>query len=147
MKKIIFFVLLLSQSISISCDKCLEGDRATPASFFVNVIGSYSLQNVFENETFLPAHISVANLEGEAIPFRFISNSNLIQLFPDTRNLTNNTLVIVLSNEETATLREITLTHDVSEKVEECYTTYTIENIQTPQNVSEVFNGIYVIKI
>ncbi len=147
MKKIIFFVLLLSQSISISCDKCLEGDRATPASFFVNVIVSYSLQNVFENETFLPAHISVANLEGEPIPFRFISNSNLIQLFPDTRNLTNNTLVIELSNEETATLREITLTHDVSEKVEECYTTYAIENIQTPQNVSEVVDGIYVIKI
>jgi hypothetical protein len=61
--------------------------------------------------------------------------------------LINNTLVITLSNEETATLREITLTHDVSEKVEECYTTYAIENIQTPQHVSEVVDGIYVIKI
>lgn len=147
MKKIMSFLLLLSLSFSISCDKCLEGDRATPASFFVNVIGNYSLQNVFENETFLPTQISVADLEGEAIPFRFIPNSNLIQLFPDTRSLINNTLVITLSNEETATLREITLTHDVSEKDEECYTTYAIENIQTPQHVSEVVDGIYVIKI
>jgi len=147
MKKIMFFVLGLSLLMNTSCDKCLEGDRATPASCFVNVIGNYSLQNVFENETFLPSQISVADLDGEAIPFRFIPNSNLIQLFPDTRNLTNNSLIITLSNEESSAFSEITITHDVSEKVEECYTTYAIENIQTPQQASEVVDGIYVIKI
>jgi hypothetical protein len=133
--------------MNTSCDKCLEGDLATPASCFVNVIGNYSLQNVFENETFLPSQISVADLDGEAIPFRFIPNSNLIQLFPDTRNLINNSLIITLSNEESSAFSEITITHDVSEKVEECYTTYTIENIQTHQQASEVVDGIYVIKI
>jgi hypothetical protein len=147
MKKIMFFVLGLSLLMNMSCDKCLEGDRATPASCFVNVIGNYSLQNVFENETFLPSQISVADLDGEAIPFRFIPNSNLIQLFPDTRNLTNNSLIITLSNEESSAFSEITITHDVSEKVDECYTTYTIENIQTPQQASELVDGIYVIKI
>lgn len=147
MKKITYFVLLLGLFANLSCDKCLEGDRATPASFFVNVIGNYSLQNVFENETFLPTQISVVDSEGEAIPFRFISHSNLIQVFPDTRNLTNNSLMITLSNEESSAFSEISITHDVSEKVEECYTTYTIENIQTPQQTSEVVDGIYVIKI
>ena len=147
MKKITYFVLMLGLFVNMSCDKCLEGDRATPASFFVNVIGNYSQQNVFENETFLPTQISVVDSEGEVIPFRFIPNSNLIQLFPDTRNLTNNSLIITLSNEETSAFSEITITHDVSEKVEECYTSFTIENIQTTQHVSEVVDGIYVIKI
>jgi hypothetical protein len=131
----------------MSCDKCLEGDRAIPASFFVNIIGNYSLQNVFENETFLPTQISIVDSEGEEIQFQFISHSNFIQVFPDTRNLTNNSLMITLSNEESSAFSEIIITHDVSEKVEECYTTYTIENIQTPQQTSEVVDGIYVIKI
>ena len=55
--------------------------------------------------------------------------------------------MITLSNEESSAFSEISITHDVSEKVEECYTTYTIENIQTPQQTSEVVDGIYVIKI
>ena len=147
MKKITYFVLLLGLFVSMSCDKCLEGDRATPASFFVTIVDATTDENVFENETFLPTQISVADLDGEAIPFRFIPNSNLIQLFPDTRNLTNNSLIITLSNEETSAISEITITHDVSEKVEECYTSYTIENIQTTQQASEVVDGIYVIKI
>jgi len=147
MKKITYFVLLLGLFVSMSCDKCLEGDRATPASFFVTIVDATTDENVFENETFLPTQISVADSDGEAIPFRFIPNSNLIQLFPDTRNLTNNSLIITLSNEETSAISEITITHDVSEKVEECYTSYTIENIQTTQQASEVVDGIYVIKI
>jgi hypothetical protein len=147
MKKIMYCVLWLSLLLTSSCDKCLEGDRATPASFFVTIVDATTDENVFENETFLPTQISVADLDGEAIPFRFIPNSNLIQLFPDTRNLTNNSLIITLSNEETSAISEITITHDVSEKVEECYTSYTIENIQTTQQASEVVDGIYVIKI
>ena len=147
MKKITYFVFLLGSFVSMSCDKCLEGDRATPASFFVTIVDATTDENVFENETFLPTQISVADLDGEAIPFRFIPNSNLIQLFPDTRNLTNNSLIITLSNEETSAISEITITHDVSEKVEECYTSYTIENIQTTQQASEVVDGIHVIKI
>jgi hypothetical protein len=142
-----YCVLWLSLLLTSSCDKCLEGDRATPASFFVTIVDATTDENVFENETFLPTQISVADLDGEAIPFRFIPNSNLIQLFPDTRNLTNNSLIITLSNEETSAISEITITHDVSEKVEECYTSYTIENIQTTQQASEVVDGIYVIKI
>ena len=147
MKKIMYFVLLLGLFVSMSCDKCLEGDRATPASFFVTIVDATTDENVFENETFLPTQISVADSDGEAIPFRFIPNSNLIQLFPDTRNLTNNSLIITLSNEETSAISVITITHDVSEKIEECYTSYTIENIQTTQQASEVVDGIYVIKI
>jgi hypothetical protein len=142
-----YCVLWLSLLLTSSCDKCLEGDRATPASFFVTIVDATTDENVFENETFLPTQISVADLDGEAIPFRFIPNSNLIQLFPDTRNLTNNSLIITLSNEETSAISEITITHDVSEKVEECYTSYTIENIQTTQQASEVVDGIHVIKI
>lgn len=147
MKKYIPFLLLTITLLTSSCDKCNEGDKATPASIFVEVIDETTLENVFENESFTAAQISVKDLEDELIPFNFIPNNNLIQLFPNTENPIGNTFIITLNNETTLTIEEITITHDVSATNEECYTTYKIENVQVPNNPSELVNGIYVIKM
>ena len=147
MKKYIPFLVLLMSVITLSCDKCNEGDKATPASIFVEVINETTLENVLENETFTPEQISVKDLNDELIPFNFIPNNSLIQLFPNTQNPIVNTFIITLNNETTSIIEEITITHDVSDKKEECYTTYKIENVQIPNNTFEIIDGIFVVKM
>jgi hypothetical protein len=133
--------------LNVSCDKCEEGDRATPASFFVAIVDATTDENVFENETFLPTQIVIKDLEDKLIPFRFIPNSNLIQIFPNTQNLVDNTIELTLDNPTTLTTEEIIITNDLSAKQEECYTTYKVENLQVPNNTFNIVDGIYVIKI
>jgi hypothetical protein len=133
--------------LNVSCDKCEEGDRATPASFFVAIVDATTDENVFENETFLPTQIVIKDLDDKLIPFRFIPNSNLIQIFPNTQNLVDNTIKLKLNNPTTLTTEEIIITNDLSATQEECYTTYKVENVQVPNNISNVVDGIYVIKI
>jgi hypothetical protein len=147
MKKIIVLIVLSTVFSTISCDKCEEGDRATPASFFVAIVDATTDENVFENETFLPTQIVIKDLEDKPVPFRFIPNSNLIQIFPNTQNVVDNTIELTLNNPTTLTVEEILITNDLSAKEEECYTTYKVENVQVPNNISNVVDGIYVIKI
>ena len=147
MKKIITLIVLSIVISTISCDKCEEGDRATPASFFVAIVDAATNENVFENETFLPTQIVIKDLDDKLVPFRFIPNSNLIQIFPNTQNVVDNTIELTLNNPTTLTVEEIQITNDLSAKAEECYTTYKVENVQVPNNISNVVDGIYVIKI
>jgi hypothetical protein len=147
MKKIIALIVLSTVFSTISCDKCEEGDRATPASFFVAIFDATTDENVFENETFLPTQIVIKDLEDKLVPFRFIPNSNLIQIFPNTQNLVDNTIELTLDNPTTLTTEEIIITNDLSAKQEECYTTYKVENLQVPNNTFNIVDGIYVIKI
>ena len=147
MKKIITLIVLSIVISTISCDKCEEGDRATPASFFVAIVDAATNENVFENETFLPTQIVIKDLDDKLVPFRFIPNSNLIQIFPNTLNVLDNTIELTLNNPTTLTVEEILITNDLTAKAEECYTTYKVENVQVPNNISNVVDGIYVIKI
>lgn len=147
MKKIVSLVVVLILMLNVSCDKCEEGDRATPASFFVAIVDATTDENVFENETFLPTQIVIKDLDDKLIPFRFIPNSNLIQIFPNTQNLVDNTIKLKLNNPTTLTTEEIIITNDLSATQEECYTTYKVENVQVPNNTFNIVDGIYVIKI
>lgn len=147
MKKIVSLVVVLILMLNVSCDKCEEGDRATPASFFVAIVDATTDENVFENETFLPTQIVIKDLDDKLIPFRFIPNSNLIQIFPNTQNLVDNTIKLKLNNPTTLTTEEIIITNDLSATQEECYTTYKVENIQVPNNTFNIVDRIYVIKI
>ena len=147
MKRIVSLVVVLILMLNVSCDKCEEGDRATPASFFVAIVDTTTDENVFENETYLPTQIVIKDLEDKPVPFRFISNSNLIQIFPNTQNLVGNNIVLTLNNPTTLITEEIIITNDFSTKEEECYTTYKVENIQVPNNTFNAVDGIYVIKI
>lgn len=147
MKKIVSLVVVLILMLNVSCDKCEEGDRATPASFFVAIVEATTDENVFENETFLPTQIVIKDLEDKLIPFRFIPNSNLIQIFPNTQNLVDNTIKLKLNNPTSLITEEIIITNDLSVTQEECYTTYKVENVQVPNNTFNIVDRIYVIKI
>ncbi len=141
------FLTILSLSI-VSCnDNCEEGDKPTPTSFFVEIVDETSGENVFENATYTAQQISIQDLDEVAIPFRFIENSNSIQIFPSVENAIGNSFVIKLNNETTLQMDEIDVNYDVSSSAGECFTTFKIENILFPNNTSELVESVHVIKI
>lgn len=144
---LILFLSILSFSI-VSCnDNCDEGDKPTPASFFVEIVDETSGENVFENATYTAQQITIQDLDEVAVPFRFIENSNSIQIFPSVENALGNSFLIKLNNETTMQTDEINVNYDVSSSSGECFTTYKIENILFPNNTSELVDAVYVIKI
>ena len=148
MKKIIGLFLTIITVSLVSCnDKCDEGNQPTPASLFVEIIDETTGENVFENETYTAQQIIIQDLEEASIPYEFIENLNVIQIFPPVLNATGNSFVIKLNNETTLQMDEIDVNYDVSSIVEECFTTFKIENILFPNNTSELVEGVHVIKI
>ena len=148
MKKIIGLFLIIITVSLVSCnDKCDEGNQPTPASFFVEIIDETTGENVFENETYTAQQIIIQDLEEAAIPYKFIENLNVIQIFPPVSNATGNSFAIKLNNETTLQMDQIDVTYDVSSTVGECFTTFKIENILFPNNNSELVEAVHVIKI
>ena len=145
--RITLFLVVLTISL-VSCnDECNEGEKATPASFFVEIIDETSGENVFENETYTAQQITIQDLDEATIPFEFIENLNVIQIFPSVTNATGNSFVIKLNNETTLQMDEIDVNYDVSSSAGECFTTFKIENILFPNNTSELVESVHVIKI
>ena len=145
--RITLFLVILTISL-VSCnDECNEGEKATPASFFVEIIDETSGENVFENETYTAQQITIQDLDEATIPFEFIENLNVIQIFPPVTNATGNSFVIKLNNETTLQMDEIDVNYDVSSSAGECFTTFKIENILFPNNTSELVESVHVIKI
>ena len=145
--RITLFLVVLTISL-VSCnDECNEGEKATPASFFVEIIDETSGENVFENETYTAQQITIQDLDEATIPYEFIENLNVIQIFPPVTNATGNSLVIKLNNETTLQMDEIDVNYDVSSSAGECFTTFKIENILFPNNTSELVESVHVIKI
>ena len=145
--RITLFLVILTISL-VSCnDECNEGEKATPASFFVEIIDETSGENVFENETYTAQQITIQDLDEATIPFEFIENLNVIQIFPPVTNATGNSFIIKLNNETTLQMDEIDVSYDVSSSAGECFTTFKIENILFPNNTSELAESVHVIKI
>ena len=145
--RITLFLVVLTISL-VSCnDECNEGEKATPASFFVEIIDETSGENVFENETYTAQQITIQDLDEATIPFEFIENLNVIQIFPSVTNATGNSFVIKLNNETTLQMDEIDVNYDVSSSAGECFTTFKIENILFPNNDSEIVEAVFVVKI
>jgi hypothetical protein len=128
-------------------DKFDEGNQPTPASFFVEIIDETTNENVFENETYTSQQITIQDLDEATIPYEFIENLNVIQIFPPVTNATGNSLVIKLNNETTLQMDEISVNFDVSSSAGECFTTFKIENILFPNNTSELVEAVHVVKI
>ena len=148
MKNILSLFLVVVAASLVGCnDKCDEGNQATPASFFVKIIDETTGENVFENETYTAQQIIIQDLEEASIPYEFIENLNVIQIFPPVSNATGNTFLIKLNNETTLQMDEIDVNYDVSSIVEECFTTFKIENILFPNNDSEIVETVFVVKI
>lgn len=145
--RITLFLLVLTISL-VSCnDECNEGEKATPASFFVEIVDETTGENVFENETYTSQQITIQDIDEVAIPYEFVESSNIIQIFPSVVNPTGNSFIIKLNNETTLQMDEIDVTYDVSSSVGECFTTFKIENILFPNNTSELVESVHVIKI
>jgi hypothetical protein len=145
--RITLFLVVLTISL-VSCnDECNEGEKATPASFFVEIIDETSGENVFENEMYTSQQITIQDIDEVAIPYEFIESSNIIQIFPSVVNPTGNSFIIKLNNETTLQMDEIDVTYDVSSKKGECFTTFKIENILFPNNTSDLVESVHVIKI
>ncbi len=148
MRNILGLFLIVIATSFVSCnDNCEEGDKPTPASFFVEIVDETSGENVFENATYTAQQITIQDLDEVAIPFRFIENSNSIQIFPSVVNALGNSFVIKLNNETTLQMDEINVNYDVSSRAGECFTTFKIENILFPNNTSELVESVHVIKI
>ena len=149
MKKIIGgLVVLIITLVNISCnDDCDEGNKPTPASFFVEIVDETTGENVFENETYTMQQIAIEDLDEASIPYEFIENLNVIQIFPKVSNPTGNSILIKLNNETTLQMDEIDVNYDVSSFEGECFTTFKIENILFPNNDSELVEAVHVIKI
>ena len=149
MKKIIGgLVVLIITLVNISCnDDCDEGNKPTPASFFVEIVDETTGENVFENETYTMQQITIEDLDEASIPYEFIENLNVIQIFPKVSNPTGNSILIKLNNETTLQMDEIDVNYDVSSSAGECFTTFKIENILFPDNTSELVESVHVIKI
>jgi len=148
MRNVLIVLMVFITAFSISCnDSCDEGNKPTPASFFVEIVEETSGENVFENTTYTAQQITIEDLDEVAIPYRFIQNSNIIQIFPSVDNATENSFVIKLNNETTMQTNEINVNYDVSSSVGECFTTYKIENILFPNNTSELVEAVHVVKI
>lgn len=145
--RITLFLVVLTISL-VSCnDECNEGEKATPASFFVEIIDETSGENVFENEMYTSQQITIQDIDEVAIPYEFIENLNVIQIFPPVTNATGNSFVIKLNNETTLQMDEIDANYDVSSSAGECFTTFKIENILFPNNTSDLVESVHVIKI
>ena len=148
MKKIIGLFLTIITVSLVSCnDKCDEGNQPTPASFFVEIIDETTGENVFENETYTMQQITIEDLDEDSIPYEFIENLNVIQIFPKVSNPTGNSILIKLNNETTLQMDEIDVNYDVSSFEGECFTTFKIENILFPNNNSELVEAVFVVKI
>lgn len=145
--RITLFLVVLTISL-VSCnDECNEGEKATPASFFVEIIDETSGENVFENEMYTSQQITIQDIDEVAIPYEFIESSNIIQIFPSVVNPTGNSFIIKLNNETTLQMDEIDVNYDVSSSAGECFTTFKIENILFPNNTSELVEAVHVVKI
>jgi hypothetical protein len=145
---IIAIVSFVGLIISSCSDKCIEGKQAVPASFFVEILDETTSENVFENETFSSADISVTDVIGNDIPYEFVEDIKIIQLLPKTTiNARNIDIKITLNNQTTMITEEINLKYDVESEIEECYTSFKITNVLFPENPSEYVEGVFLVKI
>ena len=145
---IIAIVSFVGLIISSCSDKCIEGKQAVPASFFVEILDETTSENVFENETFSSADISVTDVIGNDIPYEFVEDVNIIQLLPKTTiNARNIDIKITLNNQTTMITEEINLKYNVESEIEECYTSFKITNVLFPENPSEYVEGVFLVKI
>ncbi|WP_130733614.1 hypothetical protein [Flavobacterium sp. J27] len=149
MKKNIFVVISFISLILSGCsDKCIEGKQPVPASFFVEIIDETSGENVFSNGTFISTEITVTDVIGTEIPFKFVEEVNIIHILPKTTiNANNIDVKITLSNPDTMVTDEVNLKYNVTSQEEECYTSFQIGNVLFPENQSEYDEGVFIVKI
>lgn len=141
----IAFLFLLTVII-LSCTKenCSENVIPPQASIFIEVLDEDNDENVFTNETYTLADISVVEFDDTEVDFNFITRDslNLIQIFPKTDVALDNKIYLNIADDEV-----IEIQYDVETLNTECYTQKRAININIPFYTFTEENQIFRIKI
>jgi hypothetical protein len=146
MKKgsIVFLFLLVMITLSCTKDNCSENVIPPQASIFIEVLDEDTDENVFTNETYTVADISVTEFDDTEVDFILITRDdlNLIQIFPKTNIALDNKIYLNIADDET-----IEIQYDVETNHTECYTQKRIINVNIPFYTFTEENQIFKIKI
>jgi len=130
--------------VSCSKENCSENLIPPQASVFVELIDEITGENVFTNETYTQADLTVTELDAAEVNYIFITRDglNLIQIFPKTHMPTGNAININIATDDV-----IELQYNVETITTECYIQKNIINVLTPNYNTTESNKIYRIKI
>ena len=139
-------VMLFLTVLTLGCtkDNCSENVTPPQASIFVEILDEASQENVFTNETYTIADVSLVEFDDSEVDFILITRDdlNLIQIFPRTNVATDNKIYLNIADDET-----IEIQYDVETLNTECYTQKRIINVNIPFYTSVEENEIFRIKI
>ena len=141
---IMFLLLLTIVTLGCTKDNCSENVIPPQASIFIEVLDVDNDENVFTNETYTLADISVVEFDDTEVDFTFITRDdlNLIQIFPKTNITLDNKIYLNIADDEV-----IEIQYDIEKISTECYTQKRAININIPFYTFTEENQIFRIKI
>ena len=139
-----FLLLLTIVTLGCTKDNCSENVIPPQASIFIEVLDVDNDENVFTNETYTLADISVVEFDDTEVDFTFITRDdlNLIQIFPKTNITLDNKIYLNIADDEV-----IEIQYDIEKISTECYTQKRAININIPFYTFTEENQIFRIKI
>lgn len=146
MKKssIVFLFVLTMLILGCTKDNCSENVSPPQASILVEILDDVTEENVFTNETYTIADISVVEFDDTEVDFILVTrdNLNLIQIFPKTNLALDNKIYLNIADDET-----IEIQYDVETINTDCYTQKKFINVNIPFYTFVEENQIFRIKI
>ena len=146
MKKGSIVLLFLLTILGLGCtkDNCSENVTPPQISIFVEVLDEVTNENVFTNETYTLADISVVEFDDTEVFFNFITRDSLnyIQIFPKADVALDNKIYLKISNDE-----NIEIQYDVKTLSTDCYTHKNIKNVDIPFYTFTEENKLFRVKI
>lgn len=148
MRKLSFIFLFISIFCVSSCsDKCVDAEAPALPSLFVTIIDSENEQNVFTNGRFSESQIVVSLPNEQEVPYRFLTNSNLLHVVPLRTLDEGNIILLTLNNPETDDLVTVELQFDAETQNEECFNLRKVTNVQSPTHEIEFIGSSVIVKI
>jgi hypothetical protein len=133
MRKFGYLLLAVVTFVNFSCsDKCSDAEPPSFPSLFVTITDSDDEQNVFNNGRFSEDQIVITLPNEQEVPFRFLSNSNILHVVPIRTLEEGNVIFLTLNNTETDDVVIVELQFDIEIQNEECFTLRKVKNIQSP---------------
>ena len=148
MKKNIFFLIAISAITFVSCnDNCNDLDAPASPSLFLDIIDEVTEENVFVDSIYLDTQVLVQDFEENDVPFNVVFDSRLMHIVLEKKIMVDDTIYIKLNNPETMQKDSIKLFYSTERFDEECYTQYKTNSVTFPDNVNDLANGIFKVKI
>ena len=139
-------VMLFLTVLTLGCtkDNCSENVTPPQASIFIEILDEASQENVFTNETYTIADVSIVEFDDVPVDFILITRDdlNLIQIFPRTDNPIDNKIYLYVGNDDIVEIQ-----YDVETISTDCYTQLKTINVNVPFYMFTEENQIFRIKI